>query len=189
MTAQAQAHRVRFTYEDYLLFPEDGKRHEIFDGDHQVTPSPSIRHQKLSRNLLALLHGHIRMTRAGEVLDAPTDVVLSDEDVVQPDLLFVSRERLSIITEKNVQGAPDLVIEIVSENTRKTDEIVKRKRYERFGVREYWIVDPELAAVKVYRMTEKGYVRTAELSAEAGDVLATPLLPGFEAPLSAVFED
>ncbi len=189
MTAQAQAHRVRFSYEDYVLFPEDGKRHEIIDGDHYATPSPKTKHQIVSGNLLILLGSFVRGKNLGKVIAAPFDVVLSNEDVVQPDLLFVSWERLPIVTENNVQGPPDLAIEILSETTRRMDEMVKRKLYKRFGVREYWIVDPELASVKVYRMTEKGYARIAELSVESDGILTTPLLPGFEAPLSAVFED
>jgi Uma2 family endonuclease len=122
------------------------------------------------------------------VFVAPTDVVLSDLDVVQPDLLFVASTRSHVITEKHIQDPPDLVVEILSETTRKTDEIIKRKLYERYGVREYWIVDPELETVKVYRRTDKGYVRTAELAREAGGVLSTPLLAGLELSLALIFE-
>ncbi len=179
---------VKFTYEDYLLFPDDGRRHELIDGEHFMTPSPSTRHQRISRNLLTLLHNYLRQAKAGEAFDAPTDVLLSDLDLVQPDLLFISSHRSSIITEKCIQGAPDLVVEIVSETTRKTDEVIKRKLYERYGVQEYWIVDPELEIIKVFRMTEQGYVRSAELSNEARDTLTTPLLPDLQIPLSEIFE-
>lgn len=182
-----EARHVKFTYEDYLLFPDDGKRHELLDGEHFVTPAPSTKHQRVFRHLLYFLEDHLRQTKAGEVLGAPTDVVLSDFDVVQPDLLFVSAARTSIITEKNVQGAPDLMIEILSETTRKTDEVIKRKLYERQGVSEYWIVDPDLTSVKVYQMTERGYARATELSVEANDKLETRLLPGFSLPLSQIF--
>jgi Uma2 family endonuclease len=182
-----QARQVKFTYEDYLLFPDDGKRHELLDGERFVTPAPSTQHQRLFGNLLYSLKDHLRQTGAGDVFGAPTDVVLSGFDVVQPDLLFVSAARTSIITEKNIQGAPDLVIEILSEATRKTDEVIKRKLYERHGVSEYWIVDPDLATVKVYRMTGRGYARAAELFQEANDKLETPLLPGFSLALSQIF--
>ena len=182
-----QTHKVKFTYEDYLLFPDNGKRHEIIDGDHYVTPSPSTRHQRISRKLLVAFAKFLELHKIGEVFDAPCDVVLSDLDVVEPDLLFVSSARASIITEKNIQGAPDLVVEILSDGTRKTDEIIKRKLYERHGIPEYWIVDPELETVKVYRLTGQGYTRVAELSREANDTLATPLLPGFQLNLSEVF--
>lgn len=179
---------VRFTYEDFLLFPDDGKRHEIIDGDHFMTPSPATKHQRASGRLSAAFVNFLKVHPLGEAFAAPFDVILSDEDIVEPDLLFVSADRRAIITDKNVRGAPDLVIEILSETTRKTDEIIKRKLYERYGVAEYWIVDPDLETVKVYRMTDHGYVRAAELSREAGDQLATPLLPDFAVSLAELFE-
>ena len=182
-----QTHTVKLTYEDYLLLPEDGKRHELIDGDHYVTPSPLTKHQRISGNLFVALHSFLKTHRLGVVFAAPTDVVLSDVDVVVPDLLLVSSARKSIITEANIHGAPDLVVEILSDGTRKTDEIIKRKRYEHFGVQEYWIVDPALETVKVYRMTDKGYVRATELSVEANESLTTPLLPTLSLPLADIF--
>lgn len=182
-----QSHPVKLTVEDYPLFPDDGKRHEIIDGDHYMTPAPSTKHQRISRNLLTALHAFVTRHRLGEVFAAPYDVILSDVDVVEPDLLFVSAGRAAIITEKNIRGAPDLVVEILSESTRKTDEMIKRKRYEQFGIMEYWIVDPELESVKVYRMTDKGFVRTAEWTKEAKDTLTTPLLPDLRILLTDIF--
>lgn len=183
-----QSHKGKFTYEDYLLFPDDGKRRELIDGDHYVTPSPPTKHQRVSVRLITILENFLGHNRKGTVYAAPCDVVLSDLDVVQPDLLFVSSARASIITEKNIHGAPDLVIEILSETTRKTDETIKRKLYERYGVQEYWIVDPELETVKVYRMTDQGYVRAAESSREANEAVTTPLLTGLQIPLAEIFE-
>lgn len=182
-----QPRSVRFTYEDFLLFPEDGKRHEIIDGDHFVTPSPATKHQRVSGKLFLAVAAYLQSRRIGEVFAAPYDVVLSDEDIVEPDLLFVSAARSAIITDKNIQGSPDLVVEILSDGTRKTDEVIKRKLYERHGVAEYWIVDPELETIKVYRVTDHGYVRAAELSREAGDQLATTLLPDFAVSLAELF--
>lgn len=182
-----QTHGIKFTYEDYLLFPEDGRRHELIDGERFMTPSPSTRHQRISHNLDCFLGVHVRSAKAGQLFHAPMDVVLSDLDVVQPDLLFVSSERAAIVAEKNIQGPPDLVIEIISETTRKTDETVKRKLYERYGVREYWIVDPALETMAVYRPGDGGYVRAAELSLEAGHAVETPLLPGLTLRLSDIF--
>jgi Uma2 family endonuclease len=123
----------------------------------------------------------------GRVYAAPFDVVLSDLDVVEPDLLYISRERWQILTEKHVRGAPDLAVEILSPGTRKTDEGKKRQLYERFGVGEYWVIDPERDTIKIYRRVEGAFVRVAELAAEAGDTLTTPLLPGFAVSLSEVF--
>lgn len=180
--------QVKFTYEDYLLFPDDGRRHELIDGEHYMTPSPSTKHQQISMNLARALSNYLVTCRIGMVYPAPYDVVLSDTDVVQPDLVVVLAAHLSIITDRNVRGVPDLLIEILSEGTRKTDEIIKRKLYERHGVQEYWIVDPELETMKVYRMTLQGYRRVAELSRETSDILSTPLLPDLSIPLTDLFK-
>ncbi|CBE68492.1 MAG: Uma2 family endonuclease [Candidatus Methylomirabilis oxygeniifera] len=180
--------QVKFTYEDYLLFPDDGRRHELIDGEHHVTPSPSERHQRITLNLACSIVDHLKLHPAGRLYTAPFDVILSSFDVVQPDLVFISSAKASIITAHNIQGAPDLLIEILSESTRKTDEIIKRKLYERHGVQEYWIVDPELETVKVYRTTPHGYSRVAELSHEASDTLCTPLLPDLSIPLIDLFK-
>jgi len=181
---------TKLTYEDYLGFPEDGLRHEIIDGEHYVNPAPNLRHQRISGKVFGFLWVFLRSRPIGEVFSAPFDVVLSGQDVVQPDLLYVSKERTEIFTEKNVQGAPDLVVEILSQSTRREDEKIKLRRYELFGVREYWIVDPELELIKVYRPgDDRRYVRVAELSNDAGDALTTPLLPGFNVALAEIFAE
>jgi Uma2 family endonuclease len=182
------AYRLKFTYEDYLLFPDDGRRHELIGGEHYVTPAPLRKHQDSSGNLYRLLSVFIYEHRLGRLYHPPFDVVLSEEDVVQPDLVFVSSGRSQVLTDRGAVGAPDLIIEILSESTRKTDETVKRKLYEWAGVLEYWVVDPVLETVKVYRLAGGAYTRVAELSVEAGDRLETPLLPGFAVALAAVFE-
>ena len=183
-----EASSSQLTYEDYLLFPDDGKRHEIIEGDHYVTPAPKTTHQRASFNLALALGSFIKRRSLGLVLTAPCDVLLSDENVVQPDLLFVSTARASIVTEDNIRGAPDLVVEIISETTRKKDEVTKRKLYERFGVQEYWLVDPELETVKIFRREGQVYGRAIELSKEANDVLTTDLLPGFDLAITEIFE-
>jgi len=186
--ATSSGSQVRLTYGDLCLLPEDELRHELLGGEHVVTPSPVTRHQAVSLRLAVLLGEWAERTGAGAVFAAPFDVVLSPPDVVEPDLLFIRKDRLEILTEKNVQGAPDLVVEILSEGTRRRDEIVKRDLYARCGVEEYWIVDPELETVKVYRR-EGGerYRRTAELARENDDTLTSPLLPDFAAPLERIF--
>jgi Uma2 family endonuclease len=180
---------TKLTYDDYAAFPEDGRRHEIIDGEHYVVPSPITKHQAISRRLEFALVKYLEQNRIGTVFDAPYDVVLSELDVVQPDILYIANEHSAIITEKNVQGAPDLVIEIISESTRHTDEITKRKLYERSGVSEYWVVDPVVDTVKIYRLIDRGYQRVAEVSNEAGGGLETPLLPDFVMDIGAVFRD
>ena len=178
---------VKFTYDDFVHFPDDGKRHELIDGEHYVTPSPNTKHQTVSVNLTANLAWYLEAHPIGRVFHAPFDVVFSNFDVVEPDLLYVSRQRLDVLTEKHVRGAPDLVVEILSPGTKKVDEGAKRDLYERFGVREYWMVNPALDTVTVYRLRDLALVREAELSAAGGDVLTTPLLPGWAAPLARIF--
>jgi Uma2 family endonuclease len=178
---------VKFTYEDLLSFPDDGKRHEIIDGEHFVTPSPNLKHQRLATRLTVALGSYLERHPIGEEFVSPFDVVLSDLNVVEPDLLYISRERAAILTTEHVGGAPDLVVEILSPSTRKTDELTKRKLYERFDVREYWVVDPELDAIKIYRRVEGAFARVLELSAERGETLTTPLLPGFAVLLVDLF--
>ena len=187
MSATTQQ-KTKYTYQDYLLFPNDGKRYELVEGERYVTPSPRTKHQKISGNLYGQLFEFVKRNKSGILLSAPTDVVFSDMDVVQPDLLFVSCGRESIITEDNILGAPDLVVEILSESTRRTDEIIKRKLYEKHGVTEYWIIDPEIDTMKVFRLADKAYSQAIQLSLEAQDLLTSPLFPGWELPLQELFQ-
>jgi Uma2 family endonuclease len=180
---------VKLTYDDFLLFPDDGQRHELIDGEHYVTPSPSTKHQRVSGNLHWLIRSFLEEHPIGQLFYAPFDVVFSNFDVVEPDLLYMSNERAAtILTVAHTRGAPELVIEIGSPGTRRRDETIKRRLYERSGVSEYWVVDPELDVIRVYRQQESRYVRVAELSLESADVLTTPLLPGLTLPLSAIFK-
>jgi Uma2 family endonuclease len=178
--------RRKLTYEDYVLFPEDGQRHEIIDGEHYVSPAPTPKHQRVSMRLSIRVGGFVEQHRLGEVFASPIDVLLSRHDILQPDLLFISNERAAILKDKNVQGAPDLVVEILSESTRKLDERIKLARYELLGVSEYWIVDPLGDRVHVFRPEGESFRKAAELA--AGDVLTTPLLPGLEIPLRYLFQ-
>jgi Uma2 family endonuclease len=178
---------VKLTYDDFVLFPDDGKRHELIDGEHYVTASPNLPHQGIVGNLYFFLRSHLETHPVGRVFTAPLDVVLSNVDVVEPDLLYVSHASAEILTTKHVRGAPELVVEVGSPSTRKRDETIKRGLYERWGVSEYWVVDPDLEGVHVYRLGEKRYERVADLSVEHGDDLTTPLLPGLSIPLARVF--
>ena len=169
-----------------MLFPDDGKRHEIIDGVHYVTPSPNFKHQIVMGNLYMALGSYLKAQPIGVVCFAPLDVLFSRFDVVEPDLLYISKVRRAVITDKNIQGAPDLVVEILSPGTRKRDQTVKRALYERSDVQEYWIVDPVRDGVKVFRRTAGEFVCAAELQAEE-DTLTTPLLPGFSVTLTDLF--
>jgi Uma2 family endonuclease len=138
---------VKLTYDDFLLFPDDGKRHELIDGEHYVTPSPNTKHQTIAMNLAGMIWSYLQNRPLGRVFSAPF------------------------------------------EGTRKRDETIKRRLHERFAVEEYWIVDPEIDIVKVYRRAAAGGCeRVAELALERSDVLTTPLLPGLDLPLTKIFE-
>lgn len=180
--------RVRMTYDDLLLLPDDGLRHELIDGEHFVTPAPSSRHQVILANLHVLIAPHVRALRLGVALFAPFDIVFSKHDVVEPDLLYFSAARYAeVVTEKNAQGPPDLAVEILSPGTRRRDEVLKRRLYERMGVTEYWIVDPHAQTVRVFRL-EGGKYRLQELRLDAGDVVTSPLWPRLVITLAAIFE-
>ncbi|MFL6246270.1 MAG: Uma2 family endonuclease [Thermoanaerobaculia bacterium] len=179
----APATSTKLTYEDYCLLPDDGRRHEIIDGEHYVNPSPNMKHQTASINLATALWTHVRQHRLGRVFSAPFDVVLTYFDVVEPDIIFVSASRTDILTESHIKGAPDLVVEILSPSTRAYDEVVKLKRYDAMGITEYWIVDPERQTVRIYRRTSGGYAL-----APAAERIATPLIPGFSLALRDIFE-
>ena len=181
---------VKLTYDDFVLFPDDGQRHELIDGCHYVTPSPNVRHQVISGRLFALIWAYLDADPIGYVFHAPLDVVLSNVDVVEPDILYVSNARAgAILTPAHASGAPDLVVEIASPGTRRRDETIKRRLYERDGVTEYWVVDADIDVVRVYRRQGEVFGRPMELTRENSDVLSTPLLSGLDLPLERIFKD
>jgi Uma2 family endonuclease len=176
---------TKLTYADLELLPDDDLRHEIIGGDHYVTASPATRHQRISRRLLFAIQAYLEANPIGEVFHAPVDVVMSFHDVVVPDLIFVSHARSHLVTTKNLQGAPDLAIEILSPSTRPRDEGLKRDLYERVGVEEYWLVDPGRNTLTAFRRQGTRFLPPQTFAPPA--TLTTPLLPGFELPLDGVF--
>jgi len=177
---------IRLTYEDYCLLPNDGKRYEIIDGELFVTPSPNFLHQNVVTSLTYFLYSFLKNHPLGRVIVAPFDVVFSQFDVVEPDILYVSKARASVLTKKNVQGSPDLVVEVLSQSTAKIDQTTKLKLYARFGVEEYWIIDPEGPSAEVYRRA-KGTLDLVQKLASA-DSITSPLFPGFNLPLQKLIE-
>ena len=177
---------TRLTYDDYCLLPNDGKRYEIIDGELFVTPSPQSAHQRVVTRLTRYLSAYVEDHQLGEVFVSPFDVVFSRHDVVEPDVLYISKARSSALTKKNVQGAPDLVVEVISSTTAKVDRSTKLKLYARFGVEEYWIIDPEKPSAEIYRRQPGGLELASTLGAE--DSLRSPLLPGFGLPLRKLVE-
>lgn len=173
---------TRLTYDDFCLLPDNGKRYEIVEGNLFVTPAPRRLHQRIVTRLTRFLAGFVEDHKLGEVYVSPFDVVFSPFDVVEPDLVYISNARQSVLTEVNAQGAPDLVVEVLSETTEKTDRTIKLKLYGKFGVEEYWIIDPTGPAADIYRFGPEGLDLAAQLTAE--DALTSPLFPGFSLPLS-----
>jgi Uma2 family endonuclease len=175
---------LRFTYEDYLLLPED-RRYEIIDGDLFMTPAPGTPHQRIVGNLYLHLRRYVEENQLGEVLVAPCDVVLSPTDVVQPDVLFVAAGRAAIVGERFISAAPDLVVEVLSPSTEDRDRTLKTKLYARFGVRELWIADTKEKRIEVFTNSGDGFRQEAVFG--PGTVLRSPLLPGLEIPIAEVF--
>jgi len=182
--ATATTEKKKYTYADYLKTPDD-ERYELIEGELLMTPSPVMRHQRISRKMLIALDNHVTDNDLGEVFDAPSDVYLDNENVVQPDILFVSKERFDIISEKNIQGTPDLVIEIISESTAYRDLVQKKKLYARFGVKEYWIVIPEESSVDIFTLKDNAFVLHKSYGKE--DILQSPLLKKLKIELKKIF--
>ncbi|MBZ5668119.1 MAG: Uma2 family endonuclease [Acidobacteriia bacterium] len=176
---------TKYTHADLLAMPDDGKRREIIEGELFVTPSPLDIHQKILFNLTLALGKFLEVHPLGELRFAPLDVILSEHDVLEPDLLFVLKEHRTIVRDW-VRGAPDLVVEILSPATEARDRGPKMKAYARFGVGEYWIVDPVAQVIEVYRLATEGF-QLAKMCAK-DDTVETPLLPGFLLPVGPVFQ-
>lgn len=175
-----------FTYEDYKLLPED-KRWEIIEGELLMTPSPVFRHQAIQMNLSVMLFSFVKEHDLGFVVAAPMDVILSPENVVQPDVLFIAKAHSAIIDQKGgVHGAPDLAVEILSPSTAPRDHILKRKLYGRYGVQEYWIVDPEVQSVEVLTQTGSGLETWRRFTGD--ETIGSLLLPGLLIRLGDIFK-
>jgi Uma2 family endonuclease len=182
------ASQRKLTYADFLLFPDDGKRHELIDGVHYVTPCPNLSHQELLGRLHLAIGNFLGSRRhLGRVVLSPFDVVMSDHDVVEPDLLFIAGDQQAIITQANVQGPPALVVEILSPSTRRRDLGIKRRLFDAKGVREYWLVDPSGSVSVCRRAADGGFPMVATLT--HADCLTTPLLPEFSLPMADLFAE
>jgi Uma2 family endonuclease len=175
----------RWTYEDYLKLPDE-KRYEIINGELFMVPAPNLSHQDISRNLEYLMWNYVREKNLGVVYDAPVDVVLSEENVFQPDIVFVSRDNFGILKEKAIFGAPDLVVEIISPSSIYNDMNVKKEIYEKFGVKEYWIVDPANKAIQIFTL-EGGKFKLHFFGYETGKA-SSKIIQGFEVELEEIFK-
>jgi len=189
MSSALQA-KHRWTYSDLVALPDDQLRHELIDGEHFVSPSPTTTHQEISKRLFRTLDAFVERHRLGEVLYAPFDVKLSAWTVLVPDLVYFTAARFAqVVNEKHATAAPDLVVEILSPGTRRRDLGLKRAVYDREGVGEYWIVDPAAQTITALRRPRPGgglsdivvYVPASR------DALESPLLPGLQIRLRDVF--
>ena len=173
------------TYEDYCNLSDD-ERYELIDGELIMAAAPSVIHQIIQDNIGFLLSTFIRANNLGRMLYAATDVFLSDTNVVQPDILFVRRERAHILTYGVVNGAPDLVVEILSPSTAQRDRTQKRELYARFRVPEYWQADADVRSVAVLTLEGDDYEIAGVYG--MGDTLVSPLLAGFRLDVNDIFD-
>ena len=175
---------AKLTYKDYRNTPED-ERCELLDGELVMAATPNIAHQRVCGRLGRRLGEFVEEKGLGEIFRAPTDVVLSDTDVVQPDILFVSGDRAEIITADDVQGAPDLVVEVLSPATARRDWRDKLDLYSKHGVREFWLADPATEIVWVL-LPKEGNPKVTAIYGK-GDTLTSPMLEGLTLDLDQVF--
>jgi Uma2 family endonuclease len=173
-----------YTYEDYLKINDDNQ-YELIGGELILVPAPKTVHQEVSTNLIYAISDFIRKNKLGKLFHAPTDVVLSETEKPQPDIFYISANRLDIITEDCIKGAPDLVIEVLSPSTASRDRVEKSRIYYKFGVKEYWIVDPAAKVIEVFISGEKNWNRVEAYDKD--EILVSPLLPGLQIELKSIF--
>ena len=175
---------AKLTYEDYRKTPED-ERYELIDGVLIMAAAPNIAHQTTQANLGWRMASFVETEDLGKVFFSPCDVVFSEHDTVQHDIVFVSKENASVITPANIQGAPDLVVEIISSSSTGRDWVVKRDMYAKYGVKEYWLIDPINRTLWVMLLKD-GYLELAATYHE-GDTPAASTIKGFTVNLSDIF--
>jgi Uma2 family endonuclease len=183
--APAKPSPAPFGYEDYAAMPNDGRRLELIDGEFEVNPAPSPRHQTVSRRLQFELMRQLEEAELALVFDAPIDLILSDHQVLQPDLIVLSKSREHLVTERGIEGAPDIVVEVLSPSTRVLDERVKKGVYARFGVPEFWLVDPVVGSIEEWRLVGSEFSR--EHRFDRASRLTTPSFPELSVDLARVF--
>jgi len=174
--------KIVLTYDDYCDLPNDRNRYEILDGELSVTPAPTTKHQISLGNLHRILSTHVFANHSGRFLLAPTDVILAATTVVQPDLVFVGNDRSHFVTTRGVEGAPTLVVEVLSPTTYRTDRVTKAQLYAKHNVPNYWLIDPDQRTLEAYQLVIDHYDLVA--SARDAEVFAPSLFPGLSIQLS-----
>ncbi|MBI4443603.1 MAG: Uma2 family endonuclease [Acidobacteria bacterium] len=173
------------TYDLYCLLPDDGKQYEVIDGELFITPAPKPRHQKIVLRLAKELSDFVMKNSLGEVFVAPVDVILDQYTVLEPDVLFIRQHRLEIVKEEAIEGAPDLVVEVLSPSTFYKDLRKKMTAYSQFGVQEYWIADSETQTIEIYTRRDDKLQLAQKFS--SGETVASALLPGLRLAVKDVF--
>lgn len=155
---EANRTRHRWTYSEYARLPlpseAGGTRYEVIHGELFVAPSPGRRHQEIVTHVVWLLYGFVRATGVGELFVSPFDVLFGEGDYLEPDIVFVRADRSELVTERGVEGPPDLLVEVISPWTGTRDRGIKLERYRLYGVAEYWVVDPAERTVEVWSLEE-----------------------------------
>lgn len=179
------ATRTKLTYEDYETFPDDGNRYEIIDGEVHVSPPPITPHQWASAQLSRLIGNYVMQQNLGYVFYASFAVRLGPHDVFEPDVLFISESKMSLVDRRGMNGVPDLCIEIASPSTRTRDRTAKYERYAHFGVPEYWIVDADTQTVEIFSLENHSY--TLLVIARGDEVIVSRVLPDLELRAAELF--
>jgi Uma2 family endonuclease len=182
MSAETRS-KGKLGYPEYARFPDDGRRHEVIDGEHVVNPAPDLYHQRLSRRIQFQLYSQIELEGLGEVINAPADLQLSSWDIVQPDLIVVLSHNRAILTPGKIEGAPDLVVEILSGSSEQNDRVRKKELYRKSAIAEYWVVDPEARVVEQFILRDDAY----ELLGPHADAVTVQVLEGVRVDLREVW--
>ena len=174
------------TAADYRDLPEGPPYYQLIEGDLYMAPSPDLFHQDIVLVLARLIGNYLDSHPIGSVHIAPSDVQFTDLNVFQPDLYFVSKSRKSILSKQGAEGAPDLVVEVLSPKTAKLDKGLKRDVYARTGVDEMWLVDPSTKRIQIFRFEESVKEPAAVVSGR--QMLTSPIFPGLKIPVVRVFQ-
>lgn len=185
MHDQVHPDTLSLTYEDFLQLPDDGRRYEILDGELFMSPAPRPIHQWVLLNLVTYVRDHVVVHDLGDVFIAPVDVLLSEHDIVEPDLVFIAKANEHIVGDTNIRGVPDLLGEVLSPSKPTYDTRDKLSVYARCGVPFYWWLDPDKRTLSELRLVDRAYQVVVELS--ANDEFRPTLFPGLEIPLKRIW--
>jgi Uma2 family endonuclease len=177
--------RVRFKASDIWDVPDDDLRYEVIDGQLFVTPAPSSWHQIALMRLSAIIFNWVQPRALGEVIQSPIGVVLDEDTGVQPDIVYIAANRRGIISERGIEGPPDLIVEALSRSTESRDRGVKMRRYASAGVQHYWLLDLRTRTLEAYELAEDGYHEAVVCG--PGSTFRPSLFPGLEIPVDSLW--